>query len=115
MRAVAISISEIKNFEDGVVFMGYRDQALAAAKQTVLSHHHRVDNVPSHAIGRALSIETSADCLFQFTAPFDGCIGAEDASKNFWCPLRDAFSPLQRRPDIFFAGHDSLNRAAKNS
>lgn len=89
--------------------MEHREQALAAAKETVWSHHQRIDMAPTHAVANALSAATSPDCTFQFTAPFRECIGAKEASKNFWGPLRNSFSPLQRRPDIFFAGYNHLS------
>ena len=36
--------------------------------------------------------------------PFYEIEGAEQVLKDFWLPLRKAFSPIQRREDIFFAG-----------
>lgn len=89
--------------------MDRHEDALAAAKQTVLSHHRSIDAAPNLALPNALGGETSANCKFQFTAPFSECTGAEDASREFWLPLREAFSPLQRRPDIFFAGYNHLS------
>lgn len=89
--------------------MDRSELALAAAKQTVLSHQGLIDTAPNNALPEVLSVETSANCKFQFTAPFGECIGSEDAARNFWLPLRDSFSPLQRRPDIFFAGYNHLS------
>ena len=85
------------------------DLRLSEAKNTVLSHQRHIDTAPNLALVRGLSVETSTNCKFQFTAPFRECIGAEGAAKNFWGPLRNAFSPLQRRPDIFFAGYNHLS------
>ncbi|MEM6310547.1 MAG: ester cyclase [Pseudomonadota bacterium] len=89
--------------------MDHREQAHAAAKLTVLSHHRLIDAAPNHALAEAIAVETSAQCQFQFTAPFCGCIGPENAAQNFWTPLRASFAPLQRRPDIFFAGDNHLS------
>lgn len=89
--------------------MDYQEQALATAKRTVLSYHQRIDAAPIDALADALSVETSTNCSFQFTAPFHDAIGADGADKNFWRLLRNSFSPLQRRPDIFFAGHNHLS------
>ena len=89
--------------------MDRHEDALAAAKQTVLSHHRSIDAAPNLELPNALGGKTSANCKFQFTAPFSECTGAEDASREFWLPLREAFSPLQRRPDIFFAGYNHLS------
>lgn len=89
--------------------MDRRESALDAAKKTVLSHQRHIDTAPKFALAEGLSVETSANCSFQFTAPFRECVGAENADKNFWGPLRSSFSPLQRRPDIFFAGYNHLS------
>lgn len=89
--------------------MDHDEQELTAAKKTVLSHQRHIDTAPNLALADALSVDTSVNCKFQFTAPFRECIGAEDADKNFWSHLRSSFSPLQRRPDIFFAGYNHLS------
>ena len=89
--------------------MDHYEQRLAAAKTTVLSHHQHIAAASNLALADALSVHTSVNCKFQFTAPFHECIGAEAAGENFWVPVRNAFSPLQRRPDIFFAGYNHLS------
>ncbi|MEM9263367.1 MAG: nuclear transport factor 2 family protein, partial [Pseudomonadota bacterium] len=89
--------------------MDHREQALSASKKTVLSHHRLIDAAPDQALAEALTVNTSPNCRFQFTAPFRDCIGSEDAARTFWEPLRNSFSPFQRRPDIFFAGYNHLS------
>ncbi|MEO0919154.1 MAG: nuclear transport factor 2 family protein [Pseudomonadota bacterium] len=89
--------------------MDHDEQELTAAKKAVLSHQRHIDTAPNLALADALSVDTSVNCKFQFTAPFRECIGAKDADKNFWSHLRSSFSPLQRRPDIFFAGYNHLS------
>jgi hypothetical protein len=40
--------------------------------------------------------------------PFYEQVGAEAVASLFWEPLRAAFSPIQRRPDVFLAGENSV-------
>lgn len=86
-----------------------REAEIAAAKETVLAHHHALDGAAPGALAEALARKTADTCRFQFTAPFAEAQGAEAAAAAFWAPLRQCFAPLQRRPDIFFAGVNHLS------
>lgn len=83
--------------------------ALAQAKARVLAHFDAIDAAPAAALPEALAQHTSPDCAFHFTHPFAAATGAEAAAAAFWQPLRQSFAPLQRRPDIFFAGFNDLD------
>ena len=85
-----------------------RDDQLANAKDIVLSHYRAIDSASDTQLAEALAQWTAATCRFQFTAPFSEATGPETAAINFWHPIRQAFSPLQRRQDIFFAGFNHL-------
>ena len=41
--------------------------------------------------------------------PFHEQTGAEAVAREFWDPLKVAMGPLQRRPDIFFAGANQID------
>ena len=41
------------------------------------------------------------------THPFNELSGAEQVANNLWKPIKDSFSPIQRRMDIFYAGINS--------
>ncbi|MEM6310553.1 MAG: nuclear transport factor 2 family protein [Pseudomonadota bacterium] len=49
------------------------------------------------------------DLLWRGMHPFQECVGAAAVADVFWRPLKDAFGPLQRRPDVFFAGRNELD------
>ncbi|MEM9423496.1 MAG: nuclear transport factor 2 family protein [Spirochaetota bacterium] len=62
-----------------------------------------------------LSSYTANNYLWRGMHPFDEQSGAASVYENFWGPLRAAFSHLQRREDIFFAGvNDCDNRDGDN-
>ena len=97
------------NPEERLMMSNSRDDQLANAKDVVLSHHRAIDSATPTQLAAALAQKTAAACRFQFTAPFPEAAGPEAAAKNFWEPIRQAFSPLQRRQDIFFAGFNHLS------
>ena len=43
------------------------------------------------------------------THPFNELSGSSDIANNLWSPIKDSFTPIQRRLDIFYAGINSLN------
>ena len=43
------------------------------------------------------------------THPFNELSGSSDIANNLWSPIKDSFTPVQRRLDIFYAGVNSLN------
>lgn len=81
---------------------------LSSAKATVLSHQKNLDAAGADELERALAEYTSDDCAFHFVHPFNEVVGAEQAAATFWRPIRESFSPLQRRQDIFMAGVNAV-------
>ena len=51
---------------------------------------------------------TADDYSWRGIHPFYEQSGVDAVAKTFWVPLRQAFSPLQRRPDVFFAGANTV-------
>ena len=82
------------------------------AKAVVLEHFDALDSAPHDGLAGAIAQHTDPACVFQFVHPFDSGIGDDGAALRFWTTLRDAFAPLQRRQDIFFAGHNDLDDGA---
>jgi len=86
---------------------------LSAAKQTVLDFRKGFDRF-SHAE----MVKASRACLdeayhWRGMFPFGEHRGPEAAIAHFWQPLTKAFTHLQRREDIFFAGrNDADDRAS---
>ncbi len=83
---------------------------LQAAKAAVLNHHRQLD---------AASVDEIPDALFETTSgnayrwrgmhPFHRIAGAEAVAEQFWQPLRRALTSIQRRPDVFLAGHNTVS------
>ena len=85
---------------------------LSTAKTVVREHYGALDGAPPTGIESALARHCTPDCEFRFVHPFNEVRGPEAAAEVFWKPVRQAFSPLQRRQDIFMAGGDRLDGGA---
>lgn len=77
---------------------------LQAAKERVLAFQLALDSAPASDLISVLETHTSDEYLWRGMHPFYEQHGAENVAMTFWQPLRDAFTPLQRRADIFLAG-----------
>lgn len=83
---------------------------MQAAKNRVLEFQHALDSANAEQIESVLAEFTSESYLFRGMHPFYEQHGAANAAAVFWQPLRKAFSPLQRRPDIFLAGVNEVGK-----
>ncbi|MEM9853449.1 MAG: nuclear transport factor 2 family protein [Pseudomonadota bacterium] len=82
---------------------------LAAAKRMVLDFQAALDAAAPGALAEVLEAHSAPTCRVSATAPFGEGLSPAQAAQTIWAPLRAAFSPLQRRPDIFFAGDNDLD------
>jgi len=80
---------------------------LQHAKTVVRDHLDAIDAAPSGGLAEAISQGVTDDYLWRGVHPFYEQMGAEAVASVFWEPLRAAFSPIQRRPDVFLAGENS--------
>ncbi len=78
-----------------------------AEKALVLQFHQDLDTASDDKIKAVLGKYTTPDYLWRGMHPFHVQSGSDAVAEIFWEPLRRSFHPIQRRPDIFFAG---LNR-----
>ncbi|NND92385.1 MAG: nuclear transport factor 2 family protein [Granulosicoccus sp.] len=83
--------------------------ALQVAKQIVLDYCADFDASTQEQLADTLSRHTVSDYHWRGMHPFYGIAGQQGVCKSFWLPLRNAFAGLQRRPDIFLAGHNKLD------
>jgi len=96
-------------------------ETLQAAKRVVLTMHDRLDaaladnNATSSTIADALAEFTTDDWLWRGMHPFYEQTGAAAVAAAFYEPLRAAFTPLQRRPDVFFAGNNTVPDAVDSA
>ena len=86
-----------------------------AARSVVLGHFDRCDaSAPGDELAAACRTALSADHVYRGVHPFNTLTGATQPADAVWTPfLRSARSgtPIQRRLDIVFAGHDAFEEA----
>ena len=61
------------------------------------------------AVADVLARHTALDWLWRGVHPFHDLRGPSAVAKAFWAPLMEAFTRLQRRPDIFLAGRNEMD------
>ena len=77
-------------------------------KNTVLEFYAELDAATNSTVLEVLKKYTDEPYLWVGFHPFNKQNSAEALGAVFWCPLKNAFSNMQRRMDIFMAGHNSL-------
>lgn len=80
-----------------------------SAKRVVLNHYDALAQATPSTVAAVLAERTSTDWHWRGMHPFHEQTGAKDVADQFWAPLLTALTHLQRRPDIFFAGDNSLS------
>lgn len=79
------------------------------AKTLVRNANAAIDLANSSNIANALTPYVAQDFLWRGMYPFNEQSGIKAVCDIFWNPLKVAMGPLQRRPDIFFAGLNQLD------
>ncbi|GGX62275.1 polyketide cyclase [Tateyamaria omphalii] len=82
---------------------------LARAKAVVLAHHAALGRAEPGCCATALSLHFLPDTLWRGMHPFHEQRGPQAVADTFWSPFLTAMSRVQRRQDIFFAGHNHLD------
>jgi len=77
------------------------------SKALVLQFYEELEAASAHDVGRVLNRFTSSDYQFRGVHPFNEIDGADAVADTVWKPLRNAFTAMQRRQDIFMAGTNS--------
>ena len=80
---------------------------LQAAKSLVLAHHAALDEARPGEAREALGRHCAEGLTWMGVHPWHELAGLDALAAGFWEPLREAMAPLQRRPDIFMAGHQA--------
>ena len=73
-------------------------------KDVVRRFHAALEEAPPAGVEAVLAAFQSPDHLWRGVHPFGELRGAAALAATFWMPLRQAFSSLRRRDDVFFAG-----------
>lgn len=82
---------------------------LQRAKAIVLDANKSLDAAQPGQCAKALAQHCSAEYRWRGMHPFNELNGCEAVANTFWEPLKSAFGPMQRRPDIFIAGLNQLD------
>jgi ketosteroid isomerase-like protein len=85
------------------------NDSLQSAKDTVRNFHAAFDTADDAEVANVLAAHTTADYLWRGMHPFYEQSGAAAVADVFWLPLRKAMSALQRREDVFMAGHNVVD------
>ncbi len=80
-----------------------------AEKAVVRAHHAALAAATPAAVARVLGERTVPGWVWRGMHPFGLLTGAEAVAGAFWAPFLGAFSPVQRREDIFFAGTNQMD------
>ena len=78
-------------------------------KALVRAHHAALAGATPASVAQALSQHTAPGWHWRGMHPFHEQQGAEAVAQAFWSPLLAAFSRVQRREDIFFAGLNQID------
>ncbi len=85
------------------------DNALQLAKGLVLDWQKSTDNADLKELPARLSAFTSNDYIWRGMHPFHEQYGHDSVYEAFYIPFKTAFSAVQRRQDIFFAGKNETD------
>ncbi len=68
--------------------------------------HAALDNSTAEELEAVYAEFTSSEYLWRGVQPFGTQLTPADVVEVFWKPIRAAFSPIQRRADVFLAGNN---------
>lgn len=80
-----------------------------SSKQLVRDYHEALDAASGADIDEVLKRYTSENYFWRGMHPFDEQQGAQAVADVFWKPFREAFTSVQRRPDVFMAGLNCID------
>ena len=82
---------------------------LQAAKDIVRTFHSAFDSASDENLTGVLAAHTTDDYLWRGMHPFYEQNGAKAVAESFWLPLRRSLTSIQRREDVFMAGHNDVD------
>lgn len=84
-------------------------QSLQQAKQLVQDFYEALEKRGTRSSADALEKFCSEDLIWRGFHPFNLINGPKDVAEQFWDPLHNSLRPMQRRLDLFFAGHNEID------
>ena len=82
---------------------------LQSAKKTVLDFYADLDSSTGRAIEDVIVRQCAETCLWRGFHPFNEITSPSQIAREFWIPLRQALTSMQRRQDVFFAGLNEID------
>ena len=82
---------------------------LGEIKQISRAYAADLDGASAQTVSGTLARHMRPDCTWHGMHPFHLQIGPENIANQFWTPFLSAFSRVQRREDIFFAGLNEID------
>jgi hypothetical protein len=77
-------------------------------KAIVRAYYDEMETASAETIGKVIKKHTSSDYQWFGMHPFNELKGSEEVTDVFWKPFYQAWSPIQRRQDIFMAGTSEI-------
>ena len=78
-------------------------------KQLILDYYEALDNAPLNEISGVLKRYTQPEYHWRGMHPFYEKFDSDEVAREFWVPLRESLTPLQRRMDLFIAGENYID------
>ncbi len=82
---------------------------LQRAKSVTRAYAAALEQATPASASSVLAQHLAPDCDWRGVHPFNEQTGPDAIADVFWVPLLNAFSHMQRREDIFFAGHNEID------
>lgn len=82
---------------------------LQATKSVVRDHYAALSQATPQDVATILAQHMAPDCHWYGMHPFHEQTGPEAIAEAFWAPFLQAFTSVQRREDIFFAGLNEMD------
>lgn len=77
-------------------------------KSLIRDYYQELESASVETVGKVVEKYTSNDYQWYGMHPFNEQEGSEAVTEVFWKPLYQAWSPIQRRQDIFMAGTSEI-------
>jgi len=78
-------------------------------KDLVRSFYTALDKAPADGVAQVLAQYCAPDLRWFGFHPFNDISSAQALADQFWSPLKTALRPMQRRLDLFMAGHNQMD------
>ena len=89
--------------------VNFKSDNFQPAKQLVLDYYDALESASADGVERVLDDYIGASYLWRGMHPFNVLETAHDVAETFWKPLKQSFTALQRRPDVFYAGLNEMD------